>query len=502
MGPIQRSLALVALITACLVGITRVADLSHVSIVYLVAVLIAATRWGAIPAIAAAVGGVIASAFFFYAPLYDLRVYDPQQIMDLALFISVAVVTGHLADSTRAHMRAAQKSEQEVRSLYAFSKRLAVASTGEEILASARDHLSATLGHRVLLFQMHPSGDAAPLGEQAENVPETVLARVSQPELSTIDERSYCVDDATGSIWLVGPVSHGNPALGMVAIDVGYQPTDDLERLRQQLDAALADASATLERLDVAHALEEARARSSRETFREALIGSVSHELRTPLSAILGAASVLSRTQTVAGDGRLAELADIVHCEAERLDNDIEKLLDASRISGEGLRPQPIWTDPSDLVNAALELRGRAHRHQIEVRVPDDLPLVYIDPALIKRALRQIVDNAVKYSPLDSTIVVGAWHLGDRIAVFVRDEGMGVTVEEKERLFERFYRSPRHAAAQTGSGLGLWIARAFVAASGGQLSIESGGRDQGTTVILQLPVPKMARRDAHDDSDE
>lgn len=501
-GSFLQALALVGVTTVCLVGITSVTQLSHVSIAYLVAVLIAATRWGPVPAVVAAIGGVVAAAFFFYPPLYDLRVSDPQHIMDLGLFVSVAIVTGHLADSTRAHMRTAQKRENEVRSLYALSKRLAVASTAEEILASVRDHVSAVLGHRVLLFQTHSTSDAAAADGSADNLPGSVRARVQQAG-SGVDEASFCVDDATGSIWLVGPVSQRNRALGTVAVNIGrHLPTDDLERLRRNLDSALADASATLERLDIVRALGEARARSSRETFRDAVIGSVSHELRTPLAAILGAASVLARAQVVAADGRLAELAAIVRSEAERLDNDIQKLLDASRISGDAVRPQPTWTDPADIVNAALESRGRrADRRQIEVAVPDELPLVYVDPALIGQALRQIVDNAAKYSPPHSTITITAHARNDRLAISVRDKGMGVTADEKERLFERFYRSPRHKAAQPGSGLGLWIARAFVAVSGGQLSIESGGRDRGTTVTLDLPAPRI-RPFTRDDGDE
>jgi len=489
--PILQALALAGIITICLAGITSLTQLSHVSTAYLVAVLIAATRWGAVPAVAAALGGMVASAFFFYPPLYDLRVSDPQHLMDLALFVSVAMVTGHLADSARAHMRAAQRREEEVRSLYAFSRRLAVASTVEEILASARDHLSAVLGHPVLLLQAR-SADGGPSAGAVDTLPHAVRASIARIEAGVLQERAFCVDDATRSTWLVGPVSLPNPGLGIVAVNLGPFLGDDLRRLRPKLDAALADAGATLERLDVARALGEARARSIRETFREALIGSVSHELRTPLAAILGAASVLARAPAVAEDDRLAQLAEIVRGEADRLDSDIQKLLDASRISSDGLRPQSVWTDPADLVDAALEPRGRRPEdRRIEVNLPEELPLVYVDPMLVTQALRQIVDNAAKYSPAGSTIRIGAREAGEHVVVDVRDEGMGVTDEEKERLFERFYRSPRHSAAQPGSGLGLWIAQAFVRAIGGQLTIDSGGRDRGTTVTVRLPAPRL-----------
>jgi two-component system sensor histidine kinase KdpD len=430
-----------------------------VTIVYLVPVLIAGTRWGPVPAVASAVGGVAASAFFFYPPLFDLRVSDPQQITDIALFVCVAVVTGRLADNARAHMSAAQKSEAEVRSLYKFSRRLAAASTVDEILAAARDHVSSTLGRRILLFHANTTAGEAAL--------------------------------ASGATWVKRPICESNPALGTVAIDLGHPPAHEVQSLHKQVDLALADVSATLERLDVARALEEARARSGREAFREAVIGSVSHELRTPLAGILGAASILSSTPFATQDKRLAALLDVIRSEAERLDGGIQKLLDASRVSSEGLRPQRTWTDPADLIDAALEPYRRAHAHRFQVLLSDELPLLHIDPILVQQAIGLIIDNALKYSPTASAIVIDAQDDGSRITLRVRDDGVGITAEERERLFERFYRSPRHQRSTAGSGLGLWIARAFIAANDGRLEIDC--------ICPSAPVPQGKRgTPAHD----
>jgi two-component system sensor histidine kinase KdpD len=271
-----------------------------------------------------------------------------------------------------------------------------------------------------------------------------------------------------------------------------------VQSLQKQVEVALADVSATLERLDVARALEEARARSSREAFREAVIGSVSHELRTPLAAIVGAASILSAAPFAAQDRRFSELLDVIRNEAERLDGGIQKLLDASRVSSEGLRPQRAWTDPADLIDAALEPYRHAHAHRFQVLLSDELPLLHIDPILVQQALRLIIDNAVKYSPAETAISVEAEDDGSRIAVRVRDRGMGITHDERERLFERFYRGPRHQQLVVGSGLGLWIARAFLVANEGELEVESAGKDEGTTVTVYLPVRPCPEGEARD----
>jgi two-component system sensor histidine kinase KdpD len=501
-GPLLQPLLLVAAATAGLVLLTRIVQLHHVSMLYMVPVLVAAIRWGTMPAIVAAVGGVAASAFFFYPPILDLRVSNPQHIADLALFIGVAIVTSQLAERVRAHTSAVEKRELEVRSLYAFSRRLAAASALAEILSAMRDHLSAVVGRRVFLFQAPDARGSAAPWQELDGLPAEARAAIARGG-PLGGRESVCVDEASGAAWLVCAVSERNPALGMIAVDMGPQAGAPASDLSERIHSALADAAATLERLDVAHAIDEARARSSREAFREALIGSVSHELRSPLAAILGAATVLSQTQAAAQDERTRDLAHTIRIEAERLDSDIRNLLDASRISSAGLQARLAWTEPADLVNAAVDwLRARHPGRAVRADVSDELALVHVDPVLVEQALRQVLDNAVKYSPPGTAVAVTAEDRGGRIAIAVSDAGVGLTAEEREQAFERFYRGPRQQAAVAGSGLGLWIARAFVAASGGALQADSAGPGRGTLVTMTLPAPPAAGREAGGDADE
>jgi K+-sensing histidine kinase KdpD len=236
-------------------------------------------------------------------------------------------------------------------------------------------------------------------------------------------------------------------------------------------------------------ATNEARMRAESEHLREALIGSVSHELRTPLASILGATTVLSGAPAVLAEPRLAALAHVARDEAERLDNDIQNLLDASRISSEGLRPRFEWAEPADIVNAALDRhRTRLAEHPLEVELSPDLPLAYVDPVLVRQALWQVIDNAAKYSPAGSAIrIVGRRDGG--VALTVTDRGAGLSLSEQARLGERFFRGGRTAATTTGSGLGVWIATAFLRANGGSLTVASEGEGRGAAVTIRLPVP-------------
>jgi K+-sensing histidine kinase KdpD len=239
------------------------------------------------------------------------------------------------------------------------------------------------------------------------------------------------------------------------------------------------------------------------ERLREALIGSVSHELRTPLASILGAASVISESPSVKNDSHLATLSSVVREEADRLNHDIQNLLDATRISSEGVRPKREWIDPADIVHTAIDRRKRnVAAHKVRLQTTNALPLFRGDAVLIDQAIGQVLSNAVKYSPVHSEIGIDVGQNDGNIVISVSDQGSGLTPEDLDRWGERFYRGPRHVHTTTGSGLGTWIAKAFVEASGGTIHAESAGPGHGCNVIIMLPIPVQPLQEAESHADE
>jgi two-component system sensor histidine kinase KdpD len=231
--------------------------------------------------------------------------------------------------------------------------------------------------------------------------------------------------------------------------------------------------------------------------LRDALIGSVSHELRTPLASILGGVSILAETPTVAKDQRLASLANGIRDEAVRLNNDIQNLLDAARITSQGLQSRRDWTDATDVIDAAVErISLRYPNYEIDLVLDSNLPLIQIDPVLVEQALGQIIANAAKFSSPTSTIQIAANFENGQLTISVSDKGVGLTVDEKSRLSERFFRGERHVGKISGSGLGMWIANTFIVSSGGTLEALSPGEGQGTIIRIVFPIP------LHIDQDE
>jgi two-component system, OmpR family, sensor histidine kinase KdpD len=449
------------------------------SVIYMLGVLIAGWRLGLVPALVAAVSGVVCSGLLFYTTA------QPSELIDLSVFLIVALISGHLANSMKQQTELARKRENEMSDLYAFSRRLAAAPSAAEIYRAIEDHLATLAQRRVVLYG---GGTAAePSKPSAPAVPERVRAAIADVQSGVQVEAN--VTDKAGDVWLVRRVSQKAPDFGVIAIDLGKVPPEAAAEVHQRVNDVLSDAADTLERLDVAHALHQAKMRSETELLREALIGSVSHELRTPLASILGAATVLSQSPAVAKDERLNSLAGVVRDESERLNNDIQNLLDATRITRDQIRPRMEWIEPADIVNSALERRRRRlNGHAISLDVDRNLPFIYVDPVLIEQAFAQVVDNAAKYSPPGSTITVAAKRNGQGLVLSVTDTGVGLTPEESAQLGERFFRGRRHVATISGSGLGLWIAKAFVGANGGSIDADSAGVNQGTTIAIKLPV--------------
>jgi two-component system sensor histidine kinase KdpD len=449
---------------------------------YLVPVILLGYNFGVVPALVAAVSGVVISGYMFFAQLDSLRFESPQEaVLHFLLFSIVAVVVSHLSSQAKQHITIARKREREMSDLYAFSRRLAAAPSAAAIFIAIQNYLSNLVQRKAVLLGAAEAGNT-------EHVPERV--RVQVPSIEGRDAApEQTIDDGNGGIWLVRRVSPKTPDFGVVAVDLGSVSDDALIEMRQRIDDALSDAAATLERLDVARALNEAKMRAETELLREALIGSVSHELRTPLASILGAATVLANAPMLAKDTHLLALAGVVRDEAERLNSDIQNLLDATTISRRQVRPKLQWVEPVDIVNAAIEQqRRRLASHPITLDLNSNLPIVHADPAQVVQALVQIIDNAARYSDDAAPIRVTAHADEQAVLIAVHDCGAGLTADEKRQVGERFFRGPRHATTTSGSGLGLWITNAFITANGGKVEVESAGAGRGTTVSIHLPV--------------
>jgi two-component system sensor histidine kinase KdpD len=223
------------------------------------------------------------------------------------------------------------------------------------------------------------------------------------------------------------------------------------------------------------------RAESQREAdkLKSSLLSSVSHELKTPLAALTATVSNLLEGDAPWDEARARTELEAVVADVTRLNNGVGSLLDLSRLEAGAWEPRRDWYDLDDLIDTALETMPTGSRRRMRLFIPHEMPPVYIDFEQWVRALRNLLENALVYSPPGSEVKVAAASLGDRVELWIEDSGPGIPPEERERVFEKFVRGTSvRGRAPAGTGLGLAIAREIVTAHGGTIratAASSGG---------------------------
>jgi two-component system sensor histidine kinase KdpD len=460
-------------------------DSAGLTMVYLLGVVVTAVAFGRVPAVVASILSVAIFDFLFVPPRFTFEVADAQYLVVFAVMLAVAVITGTLTARLREQREESRMGERRAEALYRLTHDLAVRSSVQEVLQAAVDRVSELFTARVAALV---PGDDGVLDVMAGD-PEAAAAG---PDRAAA-EWAFSNGQAAGALSGIPPGARGihtpliagAKILGVLSLDTAAR---DAGAEGQDLLRALSSQTAlALERCRLSDEAQRIRAQIDVERARSALLSSVSHDLRTPLAAIAGAASGLRDGAGALSAEAREELAQTIEDEAERLDRLIGNLLDMTRVESGTLRVRKEWHSIEDIVGAALtrlerQLGGRA----IRLMLPAGLPLVPADDVLLEAAVRNLVENAHKYSPADAPIDVTAWVEAPWLRLDVADRGIGLREGEKERVFEKFYRGEA-GRAQPGAGLGLAICKGVVEAHRG--SIEASNRPEGGAVFtIRLPI--------------
>lgn len=274
--------------------------------------------------------------------------------------------------------------------------------------------------------------------------------------------------------------------------------TEEADAGRREIERLYAELQGAFERASHAEALKQS------EKLKSALLDAVTHDIRTPLTSIKASVSTLleelraktfdARPVTLDVETR-QEMLEVIDEECDRLNRFVEGLIELARIEAGELHLRRRSGAIDEIVTAALSRAGSlTRRRDVRVMIEDDIPVVQVDPRAVAEVLFTLVDNAVKYSPEETTILVTAERAGDEmIRIAVEDEGHGVPAVLRERVFDKFFRATRDGDAgdgvqPKGTGMGLAVAKGIVEAHGGRIRIEEGREGRGTRVVFTLPV--------------
>jgi two-component system, OmpR family, sensor histidine kinase KdpD len=446
--------ASVAAATGAIYALKGVAPVVSLSVVYLPAVLLVSAYWGLPLGLATALLSAAAFNFFHLPPVGRFTISDSRNWVALAAFTIVAVAVSTIAEVARSRAVEADRRRAEADLAADLARELLGSSETALALAAASRRVSEALGL---------SSASIELGARQDYE----------------RRRAFSLSGADG--------------VQVATLLVPRDLSDDAEqRLETYVVPAVGAIVAIAVRRDTlqAEAVETEALRRS-DDVKTALLRAVSHDLRTPVTAIVAAGHALGSDSLTPTER--TELSQAVVEEGEQLAALVDKLLDLSRLQAGRAEPRQDWVSLEDVVLAARDSLPDSGG-EVRVVVEPDVPPVRADAGHLERAFANLLENALRYSG-GLPVSVRIRRSGARAVVRVVDQGPGIGPAERTRIFEPFYRGPgARAEPWTGSGLGLSIAKGFVEANGGTISVESLP-GQGSSFVVTLPIERAALTD-------
>ena len=459
-------------------------DLANIAMLFLLAVLLVAVRFGRGPSVLATCVSVACFDFFFVPPRFTFAISDLQYLITFAVMLAVGLITGYLTAGLRFQARVASYREARARALYEFARELSSALLAEQIVETTSRFMQATFGARAALLV--PDGGGRLQQQDGAETPTGLDIGVAQWAFDHAESAGLGTDTLPSSPLFYTPLVAPMRTRGVLAIAPQKRRWMLIPEQRQHLDTFATLAAIALERVHYIEVAQDALVNMESERLRNSLLAALSHDLRTPLTSLVGLSESLAGSRPPLSPQQL-DLAQSLHTESLRMSALVANLLDMARIESGELKFNLQWQPLEEVVGSALRAsRLQLQDHKVSTQLALDLPLLRFDAVLIERVLCNLLENAAKYTPPGSAIVIYAVQRGDVVRVMVYDNGPGLPRGREEAVFEKFTRGEKESA-KPGVGLGLAICRAIVEAHGGTIAADKSPLG-GAAVVFTLPV--------------
>ncbi|MBR1166057.1 sensor histidine kinase [Bradyrhizobium liaoningense] len=464
--------------------------IENVDLVLLTAVVAVAVRYGLWPSLLATVAASLSYNFFFLPPIYTFTITDPTNVAAFVLFLVVAMIVSNVAARVRIQADTAIGRIRMTEQLYAFSRKLAGTATLDDVLWASAYQTALMLKVRVVLLLPDEGLLTVKSGYPPEDELDQADLAAANWAWSNDRPAGRGSDTLPGAKRLFLPMRTGRGPIGVMGIDndrTGPLLTPDQRRL---LDALVDQGALAIERVLLVEDMDRVKRTVESERLRSALLTSISHDLKTPLASVLGAASTMRDLAGALSDTEKRDLLATVIDESERLNRFIANLLDMTKLESGAIVPNTALHDLGEIVGSALRRASKIlTAHKVELALAADLPMLQLDAVLFEQVLFNLLDNAAKYAPPETTISIRGRRDGAHVVLEIADEGAGIPADELESVFDKFYRVQKGDHVRPGTGLGLAISRGFVEAMHGTISAANRSERSGAVLTVRLPVP-------------
>jgi two-component system, OmpR family, sensor histidine kinase KdpD len=469
---------LVALVATPLVGVF---EPTNIAMLFLLAVVGVAVRYGRGPAVFAAFVGVALFDFFFVPPRFSMAVSDVEYLVTFAVMGVVALVIGTLTAGLSTQVAVALERERRVRSLYDMARDLSGVLLPEQVAEIAARFARAEFGaaSAVLVPDEQRRLQALP---GADAVPDLAVAQWAF-------ERGEPAGRGTGSLpgspMLVMPLKAPMQVRGALVLD-GPDARQLGPEMRRLLETGASLVAISLERLHYVDVAQRGTVQIESERLRNTLLAAISHDLRTPLASLVGLADTLRLTRPPPTPQQ-DEIAQAMRASASRMQALVVNLLDMARLEAGAVTLDRQWQPLEEVIGSARTALGDTLAGRpLRIDLAPDLPLLALDSVLMERVWVNLLENAAKYAPPGTPIEIVARADGEHVTIDIDDRGPGLPPGREEAMFRMFERG-QSESAMPGMGLGLAISRTIVTAHGGRLRAmqREGG---GARFRIELPL--------------
>jgi two-component system sensor histidine kinase KdpD len=481
------ALAYCALTTALALPLPQFFAPVNIAMLFLLAVVLTAVRHGRGPAVLASLLGVVAFDFFFVEPKLSFAVSDAQYLVTFFVLLAVGLITAQLTAGVRYQARVAAQRETRVRALFELARELSGALVPEQIAAIGNRFSQTSFGGKAALLVMSDHDTLLPPVEEPDTLPAAeVDMGIAQWVLQHGEPAGFGTDTLPGTSVLYLPLTAPMRTRGVLAVRPANPRWLLVPEQRRQIEVCAALAAVALERVHYVDVAQKALVRMESERLRNSLLAAVSHDLRTPLTAMVGLADTLLLLKPPLPQAHV-EVAQALRAQTSRVSAMVGNLLDMARIEAGGVKLNLQWQPLEEIIGAAIAAnKSILQGHVVRVADLQGLPLVQFDAMLLERVFSNLLENAAKYTPPGSVVVIDAQVQDDRLEVSVSDNGPGIAPGSEEAIFEKFTRGVKESPTP-GVGLGLAVAKAIVEAHRGRIWAERSP-DGGARFVFTLPL--------------